>query len=198
MLPFLIMIRCLLCKKISLSHICTPCQLSFLKPTLSTRLLADNFKVFSFYPYADIAPLLKTKHTHLGASIYKILADNAMKKFTENFSFENRVYALGVDDHSKYGYSHTAILTKSLKSDVIKPLFGHLRAQNSVTYSTKSLVYRLENPREFSYSYKSNIDLILVDDIITTGTTILEAKKILEKASVNPLFALTLADAREY
>jgi len=192
------MIRCLLCKKISLSHICSLCQHTHLEPTLSTRLLTDNFKVFSFYRYADIAPLLKTKHTHLGASVYKILAKNAMKRFAENFSFENRVYALGIDDHSKHGYSHTAILTKALKSDTIKPIYGHLRAQNPVHYAAKSLAYRLENPREFTYTYKSDIDLILVDDIITTGTTILEAKKIVEKASVSPLFALTLADAREY
>ena len=191
------MIRCLLCKKISFSHICSTCQQFFLKPTLSTRLIGDNFKVFSFYKYHDIAPLLKTKHTYIGAAVYKILANNAMKKFSENFSFENSVYAIGIDDHSKRGYAHTAILANALKSDVIIPLFNRLRAENDVHYATQSLAYRLKNPRGFSYHDKVQKDIILVDDILTTGTTILEAKKSIEKATSTPLFALTLADARE-
>lgn len=199
------MIRCLLCKKISFSHICTSCQNSFLKPSLSTRLLNGDFKVFSFYKYVDIAPLLKTKHTHIGASVYKILADNAMKKFAENFSFDNPVYALGIDDHCKHGYAHTAILTRALKSDVIIPLYGKLRASNSVRYSAQSLAYRLNHKRGFVYTQstgwhshdKEPKDIILVDDIITSGTTILEAVKVIEKAQSTPIFALTLADARE-
>jgi len=191
------MIRCILCKKLSLPHICITCQQNLLKPTLSTRLIGDDFKVFSFYKYHDIAPLLKTKHTHLGASVYKILANCAMKKFSQNFSFENRVYAIGIDDHSKVGYSHTAILAKALKSDVITPLFHALRAGNDVSYSGKSFAYRLKNSRSFTYHGKGSKDIILVDDILTTGTTILEAKKVLEKANQTPLFSLTLADARE-
>jgi len=191
------MMRCILCRKLSLSHICIPCQKTFLKPTLSTRLIGDNFKVFSFYKYHDISPLLKTKHTHLGASVYQILANNAMKKFAQNFSFDNRVYAIGIDDHSKVGYSHTAILTKALKSEVITPLFNVLRAESDVSYSGQSLAYRLKNPRGFIYHDKSPKDIILVDDILTTGMTILEAKKSLEKSFSTPLFALTLADVRE-
>jgi len=191
------MIRCILCRKLSLPHICNTCQKNFLKPSLSTRLLADDFKVFSFYSYHDIAALLKTKHTHIGASVYKILADNAMKEFAKNFHFDTPVFALGIDDTSKGGYAHTAILTKALKSDVIRPLYGTLRAQNDISYSGKDLAYRLQHSRGFTYHDKRDIDVILVDDIITTGTTLLEAKKVLEKADVTPIFALTLADARQ-
>ncbi|EAL3832073.1 ComF family protein, partial [Campylobacter upsaliensis] len=38
---------------------------------------------------------------------------------------------------------------------------------------------------------------ILVDDIVTTGSSILEAKKILEKNKISVLFALVLADAKD-
>ncbi len=121
-----------------------------------------------------------------------------MKKFAENFSFNAAVYALGIDDHTKNGYAHTAILTKALKSKHIKPLYGKLRAQNSVSYAGKSLAYRLSHKRDFIYHDREQKEIILVDDIITTGTTILEAKKAIEKAKATPIFALTLADAREF
>lgn len=191
------MIRCLLCQKISLLLICKNCQTTLLQPTFTTRILDDGFKVYSFYRYHDIASLVKTKHRYIGASIYRILAKNSFQKFSENFTFQNRVYAMGIDDHPKHGYAHTAILAKSLKSSIIKPLYHKLRAQNDIRYSGQTLAYRLAHKRAFSYHDKEDIDVIIVDDIITTGTTILEAKYTLEKAGAKPLFALTLADARE-
>jgi competence protein ComFC len=77
------------------------------------------------------------------------------------------------------------------------PLYGTLMAQNRVNYSGKDLQFRLDNPRDFVYKGKSNIDVILVDDIITTGITLQEAQKVLIKHGVNVLFALTLADVEE-
>lgn len=38
--------------------------------------------------------------------------------------------------------------------------------------------------------------MVLVDDLVTSGTTLLEAKKIVEKSNNSVLFALTLADAK--
>ena len=189
--------RCLLCQRLSLPIICVTCQKSLLQPSLSTRTLTDDFKVFSFYRYHDIAPLLKTKHTHIGASVYKILADCAFKEFVTNFHYPDLVYGVGIDDHCKDGYAHTAILTKSLLSKGIKPLYGRLRAGNDISYSGKDLAYRLTHKREFSYHDSDPKQVILVDDIITTGSTILEARNSIKKAGSTPIFALTLADSRE-
>ncbi len=55
----------------------------------------------------------------------------------------------------------------------------------------------MENSRDFLYKCKSGIDVILVDDIITTGITLQEAQKVLISHGDNVLFALTLADAEE-
>jgi competence protein ComFC len=66
-----------------------------------------------------------------------------------------------------------------------------------VNYSGKTLQFRLDHPRDFLYTGKSNTDVILVDDIITTGITLQEAQKVLMDHGVNVLFALTLADVEE-
>ncbi len=189
--------KCIICKTYSIKIICVKCQKTFLTPQLSTRILSDGFKIFSFYFYDDIADLLKTKHTYIGSSVYAILAKNAFRFFIDDLFTKEMIYAIPIDDHIINGYSHTAILAKALKSKNIKPVFNSLRAKNNITYSGKTLEYRLKNPREFEYTFKSEIDAILIDDIVTSTTTINEAKNTLLKAGVNPIFALTLADARE-
>jgi competence protein ComFC len=191
------MIKCLICKSLSLSIICKDCQSTHLKPSFFTRELPGGFRVYSFYKYNDISDLIKTKHTFIGAKIYKILAKNSFKVFSQNFSFDSRVYSISLDDKVKSGYSHTAILNRELKSSTISPIYSKIRSTNDISYSGKSLDFRLKNMRGFKTVVEGKNDLILVDDIITTGTTILEAKKVLENAGQTPLFALTLADARE-
>ena len=66
-----------------------------------------------------------------------------------------------------------------------------------MNYSGKPLQYRLEHPRDFVYSGKKDVNVILVDDIVTTGITLQEAQKVLMAHHVNVLFALTLADVEE-
>ena len=190
------MFKCIVCTGFSFSLICRDCQTILLKSTLSTRILSTNLKVYSFYKYSEISKLLHTKHTYHGSEIYKVLALNSFAKFSQNFTHEKKVYSIAVDDKTTSNYSHTAILSHTLKSKTIKPLYNVLKANNNISYSKKSLDFRLKNPRDFNYKYKPNIDVILVDDIITTGTTILEAQKVLNRYNVNVLFALTLADAR--
>jgi competence protein ComFC len=155
--------------------------------------------VISFYKYTTLEPLLLTKHKPEGYRIYKALAAMTMRPFIEEFSEsdERDVYIVGIDEYVKSGYAHVALLTNAMKTKNSKPLHGVLLASNRVNYAGKSLQYRLENPRNFTYRGKSNIDVILVDDIITTGVTLQEAQKTLIKQNVNVLFALTLADVKE-
>ena len=83
----------------------------------------------------------------------------------------------------------------SVFSDILH--WNHFFTANRVHYSGKSLQYRLEHPREFVYTGKSDIDAILVDDIITTGITLQEAQKVLIENGVNVLFDLTLVNVEE-
>jgi len=186
--------RCLSCHKLSWLTFCSSCQDKLLKPTITKRTI-NGLDVYSFFNYQHIEDLLLTKHTTQGFKLYKALAKISFKPFIENFMQKNRdkIYVLGVDENVKSAYSHVALLTHTMKHKNVKILHSKLMAKNSVKYAGKSLQFRLENPRKFEYSGLKNIEVILVDDIITTGITLNEAKQLLEKNEIKVLFALTLA-----
>ncbi|MCB4744069.1 MAG: ComF family protein [Sulfurovum sp.] len=152
--------------------------------------------VISFYRYSTLEPLLLTKHKPEGFRIYKTLGEKLFHPFMQEFvEYDDRdIYIVGIDEDVKSGYSHVAQLTHAMKMKGVTPLYGVLRARNKVNYSGKSLEYRLKNPRDFFYRGKSDIDVILVDDIMTTGITLQEAQKVLHIHGINILFAITLAD----
>ena len=189
--------KCLLCTSWSFTHICKACQKENLQPSFYKRKIRGNIMVYSFYRYGDIEKLLHTKHTDLGYYIYNILAKIAFKKFARNFKFEDDVVSLGVDERVKHGYSHTAILNKALKSEHIMPRFSKLIAGSGETYSGKSFQYRLLHPRKFKVKVFKEKYVILVDDIVTTGMTLVQAVDALEKEGKEILFCLTLADAEK-
>lgn len=140
--------------------------------------------------------MFRSKYDTIGSKIYAILAETAFKTFAENFEHSQRVRAVGIDDRVDKAYAHTAILARALKSKTIRPQYGKLLARNKHQYAGKNLDFRLKNPKDFRYTGVKNSDLILVDDLITTGTTLCEAKTVVEKTGASVLFALTLADAK--
>lgn len=189
--------KCLLCSSWSLTHICSDCQKENLQPSLFKRRIRGNIDVYSFYKYKNIESLLHTKHTDLGFYVYSLLARIAFTRFSEKFTFEENVASLGVDEHVKHGYSHTAILNKALASEHICPRFNKITAHSSDTYSGKSFQYRLLHPRRFEIKPFDEPLVILVDDIITTGMTLTQAVEALEKEGKEVIFCLTLADAEK-
>ncbi len=189
--------RCLSCENISYQAICKSCQKNLLEPSFYKREISKDFFVYSFYQLDDIKELINTKYHFFGDRVYTILGKLAFKKFADNFQYDNNVLAIPVDDHTRHQFSHTAILAKFLRSKNITPLYNTLKATNIVKYAGKSLDFRKNNKRAFQYLGDKKHDIILVDDVVTTGTTLLEAKIVLEKEQCNPLFALTLCDAKD-
>lgn len=188
--------RCLMCERFSLlSHICPSCQEQFLTPTLHKRKILGNVPVYSFYPYTEIEPLLLTKHTDIGYYIYSILAARSFKQFADEWSYEGKVASIGIDDHARHGYAHTAILNRALKSPRINPYYGKLRASKHHKYAGKSVEERMMNPREFLYAPFTEEEVILVDDIVTTGLTLTEAAETLQMQGKRVILCLTLSDA---
>lgn len=191
------MLGCIVCNSFSLRHICKKCLKGILAPSLLKREI-DGLTIFSFYKYSEIAPLIHHKHKISGSFIFTQLAENSFKHFAKNFEFNDNISVIAIDDNTKSGYSHTAILANAINNKIFKAEWMALRAKNSVIYAGQSLEFRKNNPRNFEFNGAKYKSLVLIDDIITTGSTLLEAKDVVEKSGeYEAVFAITLADAKE-
>lgn len=186
--------KCLICEDFSLSVICKKCD-SFIKLSPQKRHYADGFAVFSFYEYQSVEFLLKSKYHLIGSRIYKFLAKKAQRYFQSANGDFHGVYGIGVDDRVEHYYSHSGVIVREFAKN-FTPLFGALKAQNNIHYAGKSLKYRQNHKKGFVYSGRRDISAVLIDDIITSGASIDEARECLEKNGVKVLFALVLSDAR--
>jgi len=187
--------RCHLCLNISWQPLCKHCLSSLLAPNPSKRVLENGLAVYSTYKYKDIKNLLHTKHTYHGAKIFAQLTKHALLPLVKTFTCKD-IFSLPIDDHTRSGYSHSAIIAKGL-SKQIKPIYGALRAKNHTRYSGQTLETRKRNKRDFTLTCKENLDVVLIDDIVTTGRTISEAVSVCKAKNINVLFALVLADTKE-
>jgi len=188
--------RCLSCHRLSFQTFCVECRDRLLRPSIRKRRL-DGFDVYSFFTYDEIEDFLLTKHTPQGYRVYRALGEQLFRPFIVEFMQKSAegVYVLGIDEVVESGYSHVACLTHAMKYANVKILHAQLIAQNCVKYAGKTRTYREENPRHFLYRGLQDIEVILVDDVITTGSTLQEAQRCLSLLNVKVLFALTLADA---
>jgi len=185
--------RCQLCLNLSWHPLCKNCLNTILIPTPSKRVLEDGLIVYSAYNYNDIKKLLHTKHTYLGAKVFAQLTKYALLPLVKTFTCKD-VFALPIDDHTRSGYSHTAIIAHELR-ETIKPIYCSLRAKNSIRYSGKRLLVRKKEKRGFILTCKENIDVVLVDDIVTSGATLKEANATCKEKNIHVAFAITLCDA---
>lgn len=187
---------CNTCNDFSLNIICKKCQSILLSPSLYKREIDKDFFNYSFYSLSDIEDLLNSKYYFHGDKILNLLAKLSFAKFASNFDYLKKIYAIPIDDHTRHHFSHTAILVKHLKSKYIIPKYNCIKATNIVKYAGKDLNFRQKNSRKFKVMNLKNETTILCDDLITSGTTILEAKKAIESKNNKVLFSLTLADAK--
>ncbi|EGL2448494.1 ComF family protein [Campylobacter coli] len=189
--------KCLNCGVFTLLCFCHHCAEELSEFSLGVRELEKDFKVYSFYKYHEIKHLLHAKHKFYGYFVFHFLAKLSFFKFKNFFSVNEQINVILLDDRvENLLYSHSAILAKYLKTEFIKPIFGALHAQNHLKYSGKSLKFRQDNKRKFKLLKKINNPVILVDDIVSSGSSLLEAKQFLEKNKISVLFAVVLADAK--
>ena len=155
-----------------------------------------TLRIYSLFAYDTVESLLLTKHKSEGYRIYRALGKFYLKPFIHHLQSHLSIsfYVVGIDERIVSGYSHIAQLTHPLRNKDIEVDHGVLIAENRISYAGKSLAYRLEHPRNFRYTGKKE-NIVLIDDIITTGTTLHEAAYRIQKEGGNVLFAVVVADA---
>ena len=205
--------RCVNCGAFSLRIICAACAANLAECHLSMRQV-EGFSVFYYYGYSEIRELILSKHHEYGAAVLARIASLSLAKFPlhlqreisanpqnyEAFKTTDGVFkfnAVPLDDDIRSGYSHTAILARALKSELVEPKFHCLRAQNRVKYSGQSLEFRLKHKRNFKILTPPQFPVILVDDIITSGLSMLQARETLMQGGFMPVCGLVLANAKE-
>ncbi len=96
-------------------------------------------------------------------------------------------------------YNQSALLVKylSCKTDIKADFSSLIRHMNTVPQAKLSGEARRNNlQKAFSVKYSANLrgkDVVLVDDVETTGSTLNECAKVLKKAGVRKIYAVTLA-----
>ena len=204
--------RCVNCGAFSLRTICAACAANLAECRLSMRQV-EGFSVFYYYGYSEIRELILSKHHEYGAAVLARIASLSLAKFPLNLQREIsanpqnyeafkaggifKFNAVPLDDDARSGYSHTAILARALKSELIEPKFHCLRAQNRVKYTGQSLEFRLQHKRNFKILTPPKFPVILVDDIITSGLSMLQARESLIDGGFMPVCGLVLANAKE-
>lgn len=190
--------KCFNCGSFALLDLCEHCIDELSEFSLGVRMLEGDFKVYSFYKYQDIKHLLHSKHKFYGYFAFNALAKIAFSRFKDFFAPQSFVNAVALDDKVENGlYSHSAILARHLKTKFVKPLYRVLHSRSKVKYSGQSVAFRQKHKRRYELLKKPKFPVILVDDVVTTGLSLLEAKEILEKNKISVLFALVLADAKD-
>lgn len=189
--------RCFFCDEFCLLDFCDFCYEQLKDLELGCRNY-NGFRVYSFYKFNSIKHILHKKHNFAGYFVYKFLANLSFKRFEDFFKLDFITNAIPLDDKvERLLYSHSAILARALKSNYIKPIYNAIKAQNNVKYQGQNLEFRQKNKRKYKLLKPIKHPVILVDDIITTGSSILEAKELLNKNHIETIFALVLADAKE-
>lgn len=100
------------------------------------------------------------------------------------------------------GYNQTILLAKALAPLIAIPLETRLlkKTRNTDSQTTKTTIERQENQEHaFAIFHGAVIpdSVLLVDDVLTTGSTINEAAKVLKKAGVRRIVVLTIAFAHK-
>ncbi len=147
-------------------------------------------------PFSDLLYLFKFKNSELCLNLF------TEKLSAQISSMPTLDYLLPVPSHwfslIRRGYNPSLILAKALSKKVKIPLeFSSLkRVKRGSAQKTLNRQQRLKNIRNvFSLTKKhpfKNKKVLLIDDVYTTGATLIECAKVLKKAGAE-VYGLTLA-----
>jgi ComF family protein len=201
---------CGVCGKISENSLCKKCE----------KLLREQEK-FVVQDYSDDEEMFFNEHMYVfpyegiirkvilsykfrdKAYLYKTFTNFLLKnsKFVENIKCYDIIIAVPVSKERKKerGYNQSALIAKDIaKATNIRVVTNVLyKEKNIAPQSTLNKEERGTNIKGAFKLYNANIiknkNIILVDDIYTTGSTVNECSKLLKEAGATKIGILTLA-----
>lgn len=198
-LDFIYPKKCLECKKEGF-YICKDCLNKVEKPFQSGHFI-------SFWKYQGVIrkAILALKFnfaSDISAELSQLLYNQILKN---KFSFDRNCIFTSIPLYKKRqnfrGFNQSEKIAKSLAEKLNRRFVPNLliRVKNTKFQSELSKKDRKENLKnafEFNKKYRikhKNIQIVVFDDVWTTGSTIKEAIKVLRKQSLNNIVVLTLA-----
>lgn len=223
LLDFIFPKRCVVCKKFDsylcancfsflsfdAKNLCLVCRKpsfqSFTHPNCKNRLSIDgSFSTLSYNKTVKkliynfkYSPYVRDLSSFITDLVYENLIQN--EEFNLLLKRNKWIIApipLSSGKFKKRGYNQSEILSIELskkleieKMDILK------RVKNTRSQVGLSLKERKENIRDAFLVIKDikSKNIFLVDDVVTTGSTLLEATKVLKKSGAGKVFAITLA-----
>ena len=162
-----------------------------------------NKTISIFYYEIKLREAIHKFKYHKNLSLGKVLAELMISNIPGKMSFSKFDCIIPVPLHKKKlkerGFNQSLILSKKIGQYFNLPVvydnlkrIRYTEAQTNLSHAKRKKnvknAFSLRNPNNLK-----NKDILLIDDIYTTGSTINECAKTLKKAGVNKIFALTLA-----
>ena len=197
---------CGICGDFNKDWLCEKCKkkLDLNKKFLIMNIYGKEYKKFIFlYLYADIRNIILdykfNGKSYLYHTFCRMILDN--NEICEELKKYDVVIPVPMNKKKKArrGYNQTELIANCLAKELGLEYNNKslIKLKSNKTQSTLTEKERFENVKNiFEIKNKEFIkgkDIVLFDDILTTGATIDECSKVLKKNGVNDIVVLTLA-----
>jgi len=206
-LVFLFPNVCGICGKININSLCPKCNLK-LENITKYKLIKYNNKYFNEHLYVfKYDGIIREKiieyKFYEKSYLYKTFAKIILKNEKKYSFLRNYGIIIPVPIHKKRkverGYNQSSLIAKELSNNLEIICIENIlyKIVNNTMQSTLSQKQRSENVKNVygikNIEYIKNKNIILFDDIYTTGSTANECAKLLKQNGANKILVLTLA-----
>ncbi len=195
------MYRCILCKKELFSNfktaLCKDCHKTLLSYLRLEIINKYNYKIYILFFYeGEIKKLIRLFKFHDNtyiAKIFSIFLIKAIKDAKISFNYISYVPMYKIKKIIR-GYDQSQLLAKFIATELnIKCIDLISRKKNTKSLYKLNKKERAEELKDAFILKNNKNNILIIDDIYTTGTTINEISKTLEKNNIKNYNFLVLA-----
>ena len=190
--------KCSVCGAENFIGLCSCCK-SKIKRSLDNE--DKEILTYGFYG-GPLKQLVLNFKYHKDFTAGKVLSEFLIELINDNKINSDYICYVPMNkkDIKKRGYNQCEIIAKNISEIVNIPVIkGIKKVKATKTQKTLDRRERLLNVKgafEANEKLVKNKTILLIDDVITTGDTVLECKKKLKKAGANQIIVLTIAKSQ--